>query len=147
MFLFVLYFPVYSWSHLQSFSRYACSINLTQLYCGRSGRSGLGGTWPYLSPRIPTSIWLRHTSDRHNSEARSDSSSVTPQRSSTSCKWRQCGAARRRSSGKTRRTKMSRSECMSLNVEEINTRTPCHLRMEGRTTVKLMRRNRGQKTS
>lgn len=104
--------------------------SLTQLYCGSSGRTGLGGTRPYLCPRIPTNIWLRHTSDRHSSVARSDSSSVTPQRSSTSCRWRQCCAARRRSSGKTLRTKMSRSECMSLKVEEINTRTPRHLRTE-----------------
>lgn len=64
--------------------------SLTQLYCGRSGRTGVGGTRPYLSPKIPTSIWLRQTSDRHSSVARPDSSSVTPQRSSTSCRWRQC---------------------------------------------------------
>lgn len=29
---------------------------ITQLYCDRSGRTGLGGTNPYLSPRIPTII-------------------------------------------------------------------------------------------
>lgn len=58
---------------------------LTQLYCDRSGRTGLGGTNPYLSPRIPTIIWLRDTSERQSSVVRTDSSSVTPQRSSTSC--------------------------------------------------------------
>lgn len=103
---------------------------LTQLYWG-SERTGLGGTNPYLSPRIPTIIWLRDTSERQSSVARTDSSSVTPQRSSTSCTWRQCAAARRRSSGNTIRTKRSRSACMSLNVEEMNTRTLRHLKTEG----------------
>lgn len=117
--------------------------SLTQLYCGRSGRTGLGGTNPYLSPRIPTIIWLRETSERHSSVARSDSSSVTPQRSSTSCMWRQCAAARRRSSGNTLCTKMSRSACMSLNVEEINTRTLRHLKSEGWDCGKRLWKRKG----
>lgn len=61
-------------------------LTLTHLYCGRSGSSGLDDTMPYLSPRITTIRWQRHTSDRHSCVARPDSSSVTPHRSSTSCR-------------------------------------------------------------